>query len=803
MNISFRSVTDFLGWINSQAAPVLDFLMGIKNDPIVVLLVPPVGFVCGWLFKRWKTTLSNRYKPEPKNNSIRLMPEKHRDKAKDHVVKGLESFQYSRRQDDFLGRQELIKRLTTEFLDIKGRYSEKRAFRWTLIYGQAGSGKSRFALELLRALEKKYGKRCAICGFVERDSSDTANAFSVAKIESWAYRKPAVFVLDYAGTNRELASIIKALQLKAKQIKKPLRLLLLERRNDSGGIADLNRVGDEDRYLRDTCFGLDNRDTSRIGIELEQLSEQDISRIMASRIIRERGSLGDSETPKWLLERLDDIYSGERRPLFAAMVASAIADQPAHQSGSDMGMVERLEKRDAMLSYLIRRDRRKYWQHAKGREGNLTLGLHQNLLALLTFARGGDLTIFNDSVNYPGARIPNVETFDASLYSRMTTSNVNSQCPLGFLEPDFIGEWFVLNQLNPSAAIDPDEPANKPDLECFVNLAWEKGKERAGQFIRQCHQNHPDTVQKLGYLLPESGTFTNFVVQLLRDLLLDWRLSISQILDSDEGQTAAEEIAERAQEVFELLQKHLGDTFSISDEVKVDLADATESYLYIHCWLLSPALRQRKDDRLEIIGEQNVTGKSRAPIHTSLKLQDIFRKESVFEQVGRAGQALPALSAVVEASDKTSQEIAEVETLLKRLGRIHEEERSMADKIEETDVEATKEGVFIYKLAAKLLTDAATFFRTLAAQNVEIRDQMEENATVFTQTSNLIEREPIGYVEDTRHCELAGRLLVDASGFFLALAEGNEHIREQMTENAKVYEQLGEMVKKDPLATLE
>jgi len=107
------------------------------------------------------------------------------------------------------------------------------------------------------------------------------------------------------------------------------------------------------------------------------------------------------------------------------------------------------------------------------------------------------------------------------------------------------------------------------------------------------------------------------------------------------------------------------------------------------------------------------------------------------------------------------------------------------------------------ELASRLLVDAATFFRTLAEQNPELQEQMNENATVFEQMADLIVNEPQGRLEDMSHAELAGKLLIDAAGFFKSLADQNEPIRDQMYENANVYEQMGNMVIEDPLGWLD
>lgn len=106
-------------------------------------------------------------------------------------------------------------------------------------------------------------------------------------------------------------------------------------------------------------------------------------------------------------------------------------------------------------------------------------------------------------------------------------------------------------------------------------------------------------------------------------------------------------------------------------------------------------------------------------------------------------------------------------------------------------------------LSSKLLKDAATFFRTLASQNDELQQQMSENATVFEQMGELIQNDPNGFLEGTANGELAGRLLRDAATFFRTLADQNEPIKEQMHENANVYEQLGNLVQQDPLGILD
>ncbi len=52
------------------------------------------------------------------------------------------------------------------------------------------------------------------------------------------------------------------------------------------------------------------------------------------------------------------------------------------------------------------------------------------------------------------------------------------------------------------------------------------------------------------------------------------------------------------------------------------------------------------------------------------------------------------------------------------------------------------------EIAARLLRDAATFFRAVGEQNEALRDQMTENADVFEQVAMLVEVDPTGELED-------------------------------------------------------
>lgn len=51
------------------------------------------------------------------------------------------------------------------------------------------------------------------------------------------------------------------------------------------------------------------------------------------------------------------------------------------------------------------------------------------------------------------------------------------------------------------------------------------------------------------------------------------------------------------------------------------------------------------------------------------------------------------------------------------------------------------------QLGAKLLRDAAIFFRNVGAQNEPLKEQMDDNATVYEQVADLLEQNPHGTLE--------------------------------------------------------
>ena len=50
-------------------------------------------------------------------------------------------------------------------------------------------------------------------------------------------------------------------------------------------------------------------------------------------------------------------------------------------------------------------------------------------------------------------------------------------------------------------------------------------------------------------------------------------------------------------------------------------------------------------------------------------------------------------------------------------------------------------------LGAKLLRDAATFFRNVGEQNQPLKEQMDDNADVYEQVAELLEQDPLAELD--------------------------------------------------------
>lgn len=563
---------------------------------------------------------------------------------------------YTERGDDFVGRESLIERLVDEFLDIDP-VRDDALFRWTVVSGEAGVGKSRFALEMLAQSERQlfgdYEPR--YWGFVEARSAKKGTLIAEGDIEEWYLDEPAFMVIDYAAIQENLADVVKGLHDKAIESGQPIRLMLLERSNTAGGLRELQRFGASMNQLADARYDLSlGGEQEGMGILLPPLPDEDVVEIIKRRANNETVTAADAG---WLLECLNSLTRPgegvqERRPLFAAMVGYALSLCSTSAEASTAFGMPRIDNRDTLIRMLIDNDRQSYWFSENGlSDTERERDRYENLLALSTFTRGLTIDHLQPLEDVRQLVFPSFQGFDEKRF-QMMASNRQEKGQIGFLEPDFIGELFVLDHISQLT------PARR---ERFLNLAWELGKKQAVEFARRCHLDHPDRVMSEGYLLPSDMTQVDLIVLLLRNIMLDWRgsLFVLKQQELDRNIDKIRMVEHRADEVFKLLRARVDvcETNELDDSARALIADATESYLFIKAWFLSPGFRAGPDRRIR---DQHRTDFKVSPV-TLVNNSDDLRKTladqaSVFNRSSKQREQVPGQKLERGAGQMTRRE---------------------------------------------------------------------------------------------------------------------------------------------------
>ena len=380
---------------------------------------------------------------------------------------------YSMRAVELLGRDAELSRLK-EFLRCD------RSFAWMQIAGAGGQGKSRLTYELTLLARGKGWQ----AGLVE--TADLA-AFR-AKWLAWQPKCPHLLVLDYViGREADIKAAIQTLAARSSELRKPVRILLLERQRwDHGGLGLPGSMSDggakhgfEGRAewflaIAERPDGNDPRlELTRFEdgiIELDRLSESDLIDITL-RVAKLQG-IEVNAAPSVIGERLGKIDSAGR-PLYAYFLGQVLG------AGGSVGPSwTRYDLLDATLD----RDQGARWRAALG-DTAPSLGdgsLAERLAVIATIAGGLDCTaaqrdgviLHADEQTRRQARV---------LTDAGTSSKGNNPSIIPSLQPDLLGEWLVLR------AIQRGLP-----VEDVLGPAWRVNPEQTAAFLNRLAQDFPD-----------------------------------------------------------------------------------------------------------------------------------------------------------------------------------------------------------------------------------------------------------------------------------------------------------------------
>jgi len=347
-------------------------------------------------------------------------------------------FIYGARALPFIGRDSEFKS-TDAFL---GDY--KAPFRWMLLYGSGGVGKSRLAMELCLLAQEEWH-----AGFLDDYSREPHWPL-------WPPMTPTLIIIDYASRDFKRAKrILGALASRnagdgdVRCLDMPVRVILLER--TSGGL-----------WL-DKIIAADPRVKAARAQDLPLKSVTDPWPIFEHVFREANRPLPDKTATLAALDEIDP----ERRPLFAHFLADAIV------AGRDVRNLDA----ERLVEDVIERARTKFWRPLGGTAG---IAKEERLLALATMAGG----VPTEAI----ATLPEFFAFDwdidrhPDLYTAMTGLSASDQVPP--LLPDIVGEHFALKRLA--------DPALSDKLRAkFLDAAWAINPLSTAEFGLRAHRDLP------------------------------------------------------------------------------------------------------------------------------------------------------------------------------------------------------------------------------------------------------------------------------------------------------------------------
>ncbi|MCR4936259.1 MAG: SIR2 family protein [Oscillospiraceae bacterium] len=345
-------------------------------------------------------------------------------------------FHYKSRMSAFSGRetelQDLLDFVTTD---------PGLPFRWWAVTGPGGSGKSRLALELRDRVAERGGWDCHV--LTQTDYDDLSRALE---------NRPrcTLLVTDYVQAHaRELGRAMQGLLEQSRSA--PLRLLLVERSGqtpdaDAAGfdwVAQLYEDVHDTGGLRRRCY----RDSF---LELDPLADAPLKAVMRSFAEKQREQGKDHALPEdsdcqMLLDKLDEIDPGLRRPLYALVLTDAWMDgQDVTHWNRERAMDEILDRESRLLDERIR-------QVTGQSRANRTLlaaclDLYRFATARTGSAEPGELPSRCPAQYKLIAQAAERAGLEASA-DFLQSIGLADAARLRPLEPDLLGEYFVLRWL--------------------------------------------------------------------------------------------------------------------------------------------------------------------------------------------------------------------------------------------------------------------------------------------------------------------------------------------------------------------
>lgn len=351
-----------------------------------------------------KNTLSEQIQSQNQPNL--LIPIANRYKSEEY------DFRYKAEYTTFVGRENELESLRKFSL----KSIKDKNFLWWYLVGKGGSGKSRIAHEL--CLQLKVFDFYA--GFIEKDSIKNNSLWN-----KWKPIKHTLIIVDYANEQIEATiSLIKSLESRQYTFDYNVRLLLIDRELTK---EIKEKIGIDIEVEKSSYTNLETP------LFLEPMEDEILWKIIEEIHTKNKKSIIYSKE-----EILSSLYQIDnfKRPLFAFLSSVALLE------GNDI----RGWNKTMLLEKLIIREEDKIWKSTT--HDRAFIEKHKTLIAIATLARG----ISNDFIDHLNTQDyswfnKNI-TIENSFYELMSSIIYfeNNVYYLG-LEPDILGEYYVLRQL--------------------------------------------------------------------------------------------------------------------------------------------------------------------------------------------------------------------------------------------------------------------------------------------------------------------------------------------------------------------
>lgn len=452
-----------------------------------------------------------------------------------------DSIRYNSGLYDFEGREDEIDLLHHFAGDVSGASASSR-FSWLLLVGRGGEGKTRLALEYTT-------KRIGVNWYAGRLSLPDLKQF---RHGDWLPTQPTMIVIDYPGQGPgPVHALLANFARRHRAFDWPVRVLLLEREARGRWFEQVFPQSGDGAAIRAHAF-VHQGEPLLEGRLVQPLPPEAIASMMTSRF--KRAGL-EPPDPNLLLAAAAQVdrrtaastleLAAPPRPLFAAAVAEVMAG--ALERGDDVsaGWVEALDRED-VLAEIVRRDRDMHWLPSAGGDHD-ALVRHENLLALATLAGGVRRSDLRDVPAPVAHLLPHPGEVGEGclredLVRRMSGYEQGHIAPL---EPDLLGEYFVLSRLRRI-----DEVEGGPVREGICELAYHVGGMNAAGSTLRTVLDFPERSETLDWLLPGRNSSlpvlekaSGLVIDLIGHLGLRCTPALDWVREAREGAARGEQIA--------------------------------------------------------------------------------------------------------------------------------------------------------------------------------------------------------------------------------------------------------------------